>query len=148
MSLRQSRQWAVSLVNPFLRIPTTVGQIYGTSPLSCQQMILITSSQIQFTANLSATCDQGIATLSDGAIISEGEPVEVILDKAIELRVSGGGFGKLSGRSATGQLVELELTPTKATDDNLLNIAILVDRSGSTGSSVGYHAHYCLVRHA
>ena len=123
---------------PFLRIPTTVGQIYGTSPLMPADD-LITSSQVHFTANLSATCDQGIATLSDGAIISEGEPVEVILDKAIELRVSGGDFGKLSGRSATGQLVELELTPTKATDD-LLNIAILVDRSGSTGSRVGYHA--------
>jgi hypothetical protein len=123
---------------PFLRIPTTVGQIYGTSPLMPADD-LITSSQVHFTANLSATCDQGIATLSDGAIISEGEPVEVILDKAIELRVSGGDFGKLSGRSATGQLVELELTPTKATDE-LLNIAILVDRSGSTGSRVGYHA--------
>ena len=123
---------------PLLRIPTTVGQIYGTSPLMPADD-LITSSQVHFTANLSATCDQGIATLSDGAIISEGEPVEVILDKAIEVRVSGGDFGKLSGRSATGQLVELELTPTKATDD-LLNIAILVDRSGSTGSRVGYHA--------
>ena len=123
---------------PFLRIPTTVGQIYGTSPLMPADD-LITSSQVHFTANLSATCDQGIATLSDGAIISEGEPVEVILDKAIEVRVSGGDFGKLFGRSATGQLVELELSPTKATDD-LLNIAILVDRSGSTGSRVGYHA--------
>ena len=123
---------------PFLRIPTTVGQIYGTSPLMPADD-LITSSQVHFTANLSATCDQGIATLSDGAIISEDEPVEVILNKAIEVRVSDGCFGKLSGRSATGQLVEIELTPTKATDD-LLNIAILVDRSGSTGSSVGYHA--------
>ena len=42
---------------PFLRIPTTVGQIYGTSPLMPADD-LITSSQVHFTANLSATCDQ------------------------------------------------------------------------------------------
>jgi hypothetical protein len=120
---------------PFLRIPTTVGQIYGTSPLLPADD-LITSSQVQFTANLSAKCDQGIATLNDGQIISQGEPVEFTLDKAIEFRVSGGGFGKVSGRSATGQLVELELAPEKATD-NLLDLAILVDRSGSTVSRVG-----------
>ncbi|MDA8860025.1 VIT domain-containing protein [Paracoccaceae bacterium] len=120
---------------PFLRIPTTVGQIYGTSPLMPADD-LMTSSQVQFTAQISAVCDQGIATLDDGRIISEGEPVEVMLNNAIELRVANGCFGKVSGVSATGQIVEMELTPAKATDD-LLDLAILVDRSGSTGTPIG-----------
>jgi hypothetical protein len=120
---------------PFLRIPTTVGQIYGTSPLMPADD-LITNSQVQFKAQISAVCDQGIATLEDGRIISEGEPVEVMLNNAIELRVANGCFGKVSGVSATGQIVEMKLTPAKATD-GLLDLAILVDRSGSTGTSIG-----------
>ena len=120
---------------PFLRIPTTVGQIYGTSPLMPADD-LMTSSQVQFTAQISAVCDQGIATLDDGRIISQGEPVEVTMNNAIELRVANGCFGKVSGVSANGQIVELELKPTKASDD-LLDLAILVDRSGSTGTPIG-----------
>ena len=119
---------------PFLRIPTTVGQIYGTSPLMPADD-LFTSSQVHLTAQISAVCDQGIATLDDGRIISEGEPVEVMLNNAIELRVANGCFGKVSGVSATGQIVEMELTPAKATDD-LLDLAILVDRSGSTRTPI------------
>jgi hypothetical protein len=123
--------------DPFLRIPTNVGQIYGTSPLMPADD-LITSSQAHYTAKLSAICDQGIATLDDGRIISQGEPVEVILNKAIELRVVGGCFGKVSGQSAKGQVVELELKPIK-TADTFLDIAVLVDRSGSTGTPVGHN---------
>jgi hypothetical protein len=123
--------------DPFLRIPTNVGQIYGTSPLMPADD-LITSSQAHYTAKLSAICDQGIATLDDGRIISQGEPVVVILNKAIELRVVGGCFGKVSGQSAKGQVVELELKPIK-TADTFLDIAVLVDRSGSTGTPVGHN---------
>ena len=123
--------------DPFLRIPTNVGQIYGTSPLMPADD-LITGSQAHYTAKLSAICDQGIATLDDGRIISQGEPVEVILNKAIELRVVGGCFGKVSGQSAKGQVVELELKPIK-TADTFLDIAVLVDRSGSTVRPVGHN---------
>ena len=123
--------------DPFLRIPTNVGQIYGTSPLMPADD-LITSPQAHYTAKLSASCDQGIATLDDGRIISQGEPTEVILNKAIELRVVGGCFGKVSGQSAKGQVVELELKPIK-TANTFLDIAVLVDRSGSTASPVGHN---------
>ena len=122
--------------DPFLRIPTNVGQIYGTSPLMPADD-LITSSQAHYTAKLSAICDQGIATLDDGRIINQREPVEVILNKAIELRVVGGCFGKVSGQSAKGQVVELVLKPIKRAD-TFLDIAVLVDRSGSTASQIGH----------
>ena len=123
--------------DPFLRIPTNVGQIYGTSPLMPADD-LITSPQAHYTAKLSASCDQGIATLDDGRIISQGEPAEVILNKAIELRVVGGCFGKVSGQSAKGQVVELELKPIK-TANTFLDMAVLVDRSGSTASPAGHN---------
>ena len=122
--------------DPFLRIPTNVGQIYGTSPLMPADD-LINSLQAHYTAKLSASCDQGIATLDDGRIISQGEPAEVILNKAIELRVAGGCFGKVSGQSAKGQVVEIELKPIR-TADTCLNLAVLVDRSGSTASQIGH----------
>ena len=122
--------------DPFLRIPTNVGQIYGTSPLMPADD-LTTSSQAHYTAKLSAICDQGIVTLDDGRIINQREPVEVILNKAIELRVVGGCFGKVSGQSAKGQVVEIELKPIR-TADTCLNLAVLVDRSGSTASQIGH----------
>jgi hypothetical protein len=121
--------------DPFLRLPTTAGHIYGTSPLMPADD-LIMSSQVEYTAKLSIVCDQGKVTLNNGQIIVPDQPIEVKLNQAIELRVVGGFFGAVLGRSAYGQSVELELTPAFATDGKL-DVAILVDRSGSTSSPVG-----------
>lgn len=121
--------------DPFLRLPTTAGHIYGTSPLMPADD-LIMSSQVEYTAKLSIVCDQGKVTLNNGQIIVPDQPIEVKLNQAIELRVVGGFFGTVLGRSAYGQSVELELTPAFATDGKL-DVAILVDRSGSTSSPVG-----------
>jgi hypothetical protein len=121
--------------DPFLRLPTTAGHIYGTSPLMPADD-LIMSSQVEYTAKLSIVCDQGKVTLNNGQIVVPDQPIEVKLNQAIELRVVGGFFGIVLGRSAYGQSVELELTPAFATDGKL-DVAILVDRSGSTSSPVG-----------
>jgi hypothetical protein len=121
--------------DPFLRLPTTAGHIYGTSPLMPADD-LIMSSQVEYTAKLSIVCDQGKVTLNNGQIIVPDQPIEVKLNQAIELRVVGGFFGTVLGRSAYGQSVKLELTPAFATDGKL-DVAILVDRSGSTSSPVG-----------
>ena len=121
--------------DPFLRIPTTAGHIYGTSPLMPADD-LITSSQVEYTAKLSVACDQGKVTMNNGKIIASRQTIEVKLNQAIEFRVVGGFFGKVLGRSASGQSVELKLTPAFATDGKL-DVAVLVDRSGSTSSPVG-----------
>ena len=101
--------------DPFLRLPTTAGHIYGTSPLMPADD-LIMSSQVEYTAKLSIVCDQGKVTLNNGQIIVPDQPIEVKLNQAIELRVVGGFFGTVLGRSAYGQSVELALTPAVATD--------------------------------
>ena len=120
---------------PFLRLPTTAGHIYGTSPLMPADD-LIMSSQVEYTAKLSVVCDQGRVRLNNGKIIAPDQPIEIKLNQAIEFRVVGGIFGTVLGRSAYGQSVELEMTPAFAADGKL-DVAILVDRSGSTSSSVG-----------
>ena len=121
--------------DPFLRLPTTVGHIYGISPLMPADDLIV-GSQVEYTAMLSVVCDRGEITLNNGKIIAPDHPIEVKLNQAIEFRVAGGFFGKVVGRSASGQSVELKLTPTFA-NDGKLDVAILVDRSGSTGSPIG-----------
>ena len=120
---------------PFLRIPTTVGQIYGASPFLPADD-LITTAKKEFSAQLSISCGNGYAVLNDGQIIRDDEIHEVNLNRSIEISVKGGKFGSIEGCSASGQTVTVDLKPVFSTDA-ALDVAILVDRSGSTSSEVG-----------
>ena len=118
---------------PFLRIPTTVGELYGTSPLMPVDD-LVTGPGALATATLVATADRGSVVLDGrGALSSE---VAVPLDRPIVLRVLGGAFGVCMGQDAFGRAVRLSLTPAQATG-KALQAAVLFDRSGSTGSAAG-----------
>ena len=57
---------------PFLRVPTTVGQIYGASPFLPADD-LITTAKKEFSAQLSISCGNGYPVLSDGQIIRDDE---------------------------------------------------------------------------
>ena len=119
---------------PFLRLPMTVGQIYGTSPLMPADD-LVTGKAVHV-AQLSVACDHGRARLGDGTDLSRDEPLEVVLNKAIEITIEGGWFGAVQGVTADRHVVELALKPVEVTE-NCLSLAILFDRSGSTHSPVG-----------
>lgn len=119
---------------PFLRIPVTVGQIYGASPLLPADD-LTTSPALRQHAALCVRCDAGIAVLGAGRRLELGETVIVPLDAAIELRIEGGRFGTNSGTSADGRTVSLELAPL-GIGAGPLDLAVLVDRSGSTAHPV------------
>lgn len=118
---------------PFLRLPMTAGQVYGTSPLLPADD-LVTAQGVHHKAVLSVTTDAGQAVLG-GQILEPDAQTTVILDRAIELRIEGGAFSTLKGRSADGHVVEVSLSADAAAEQPL-DLHVLVDRSGSTGSPV------------
>ena len=79
----------------FLRIPTTVGAVYGSSPLLPADD-LMTSAAVKHVATLSIKTDAGQISLSDGSTLGVNEPIEVTLDKSIEISLSKASFGKQS----------------------------------------------------
>ena len=119
---------------PFLRLPLTAGQIYGTSPLLPSDD-LVTATDVKHSAKLRVSLDQGRAVLPGGSVLALNEDTEILMDRAVELRLEGACFGKLMGQSADGLLVELNLEPL-AGSDALLDVHVIVDRSGSTSTPV------------
>ena len=117
----------------FLRIPTTIGAVYGSSPLLPADD-LMTSAAVKHVATLSIKTDAGQISLSDGSTLGVNEPIDVTLDKSIEINLSKASFGKTIAMSATGHPVTLSVQPIKSSDNNL-NMAVLVDRSGSMASA-------------
>ncbi|MCE5972440.1 hypothetical protein LZA78_02910 [Sinirhodobacter sp. WL0062] len=121
--------------NPFLRIPVTCGQLYGNSPLLPADD-LVTDANVRHAARLSVTCEDGQAVLNGTEVLVNDQSVEISLNAAIELSISGGRFGVVFGRDAHGRQVRVCTTaPTQ--EDAALDLAVLVDRSGSTGARVG-----------
>lgn len=118
---------------PFLRLPMTAGQIYGTSPLLPADD-LVSAQGVRHDAVLRVTTAGGIAVM-DGKALPVDSPVEGTLDHAIELRIDGGLFGNLNGCAADGRSVEVSLQAAADTDAPL-DLHIIVDRSGSTNGQV------------
>lgn len=113
---------------PFLRIPVTVGQLYGASPLAPVDDV-VTSAHVRHEAGLTVRADAGQVLLA-------GRPVtgaqRITLDAAIEIVVQGGRFGSRQGVAADGRQVRVDLRPVAA-GSGALDLAVLVDHSGSTG---------------
>lgn len=114
---------------PFLRIPVTVGQLYGASPLAPVDD-LVTSAHVRHEADLSVTVDAGQVSLG-GRLVTG--PQRITLDAAIEIVVQGGQFGSHQGVAEDGRQVRVGLRPVAA-GAGALDLAVLVDHSGSTGS--------------
>ena len=118
----------------FLRIPMTVGHVYGTSPLMPVDDLSV-SSRIQHRATLTVTIEDGMAILGDEMELPSGQVAEISLDKAIELQFPGETFGSLAGQSGDGRNVRIDMKPIAETE-RPLELAIVFDRSGSTASRV------------
>lgn len=117
---------------PMLRIPTTVGEIYGTSPLMPADD-LVTGPGALATARLEVSVDHGRVTLDGHGDLGSGATVR--LDRSIVLRVEGGTFGERTGRDAQGRRVRLILAETPSSGERL-DGAVLFDRSGSTSGQL------------
>ena len=115
---------------PFLRIPTTVGQLYGASPLLPSDDLVVAGNALR-SAELSVRVDSGSPRLLGGRPIGE-DATTIPLDQAIEISVPGAHFGACEGYDAKGRVVRLSLTPAPV-GKGKFEASVLFDRSGSTG---------------
>jgi hypothetical protein len=113
--------------SPALRILTTVGEIYGRSPLAPSDD-LVTGDRAT-TASIAVACENGTASLLRGPTLRDGRTV-VALDAPIDIVVAGWTPKKLDGAAADGRAVILEIEPA-AQATGALELDVLVDHSGS-----------------
>lgn len=119
-----------------LHIPVTVGDIYGRSPLPDSDDLVQGSAVHE--ADLSVDCSDGIVALAGGKL-SQGH-ARLRLDAPIRLTVTRWQSRTLRGIAADGRGVAIEVTPA-AVGSLPLDVAILVDRSGSMGDAASGLLH-------
>jgi hypothetical protein len=115
---------------PRLRIPTTVGEIYGRSPLAPPDDLV--TGGITHKATVNIACNDGTAALLNAGPMVDGR-YHVMLDAPIDIVVSGWTARKLTGVAADGRQVVLDIAPAPAVDASL-DIDVLFDHSGSMSS--------------
>lgn len=118
-----------------LRIPLTVGQIYGRSPLPDSDD-LVTGGPIQ-TGDLFVRCRDGVAEVS-ASRMGEGD-TRIALDAPIDIFVSGAVGEWRRGTAADGRDVAVRVTPHGGGSAGL-NVAVLVDRSWSMNSPCSHQS--------
>ena len=114
-----------------LRIPLTVGEIYGDPHLPETDVPEHAPSHGR--ARLRVRCQDARVWLAGKPI--HAEEVEVPLDAPIDLRLEGWTPAPVVGRTADGRRVVVDIRPEKVGED-ALDMAILLDRSGSMGELV------------
>ena len=122
--------WAMTLTNingrGHLRIPLTVGEIYGRSALA-ESDDLIHGAANQ-SADLTVSCLDGQVRLIGGRL--QDGAARVPLDAPIELEVSNWTPHDLCGGAADGRKVVLRVEPAPNAEA-ALDVALMIDRSGS-----------------
>lgn len=122
--------WALTLTNVDgrgrLRIPLTVGDIYGRSTLADSDD-LVHGGRADM-AELKVECRDGSVTLHGGEL--REDRTKVPLDAPIDLTVSSWTPRALNGRAADGRAASLRVEFAQVADC-ALGVAILVDHSGS-----------------
>lgn len=118
--------------HPHLRIPQTVGDIYGRLSLPDSDQ-LVTGGQ---GGDVAVKVKSASGTVYvNGRLPDEGRTT-VPLDDQIVLRIEGLVLSPLSGRAADGRGVELSFLP-HTTTDRCLDIDLMIDVSGSMSELVG-----------
>ena len=122
--------WAIPLAaagdGAILVIPTTVGDVYGRSPLADSDDL--THAAILLEADLEVSCDSGVVSLEGGRLV-EGK-ARVTLNAPIVIRVAGAAPQVLRGVAADGRTVALTVEPVTP-GDAALDGVLLLDNSGS-----------------
>ncbi|MBA4173794.1 MAG: hypothetical protein C0511_14370 [Hyphomicrobium sp.] len=109
-----------------LRVPTTVGDIYGRSNLFERDELV--HSDAPQAATINATIDTGTLRVNGRPMV--GVPEIISLNAPIDIVVEGWKPRELKGVAADGRHVSLKMTPAVA-GESPLNMAVLVDCSGS-----------------
>jgi hypothetical protein len=140
-----SATWTMTLTNlngrAQLRIPLTVGDIYGRSGLHDSDDLTY-GGPVQ-TAELTVRCRDGQVTLLGGRL-DDGQ-TQVPLNAPIDLEVKNWTPGDLRGRAADGREVALRVEPASVEHANI-NVAALIDHSGSMGEICSFD-HRSMTKH-
>jgi hypothetical protein len=135
-----SSSWALTLTNvdgrAHLRIPLTVGDIYGRSGLPDSDDLMHGGRADM--AQLTIDCRDGVVSLS-GAELKEGR-ASVPLNAPIDIAVADWTPRDLVGTAGDGRAVNLRLEPAPRGECGL-DVAILVDHSGSMNSVCSVQDH-------
>jgi hypothetical protein len=113
-----------------LRIPLTVGDIYGRSSLPEADDLL--HGGPTGVADLAVHCRNGVPSLAGGTL--DTGRAQVALDRPIDLFVTDASQQTLHGKAADGREVVMSIKP-QASADRALDVALLLDGSGSMGSA-------------
>ncbi|MFZ5674977.1 MAG: VIT domain-containing protein [Pseudomonadota bacterium] len=128
-------QWVATLTviaaTGHLRIPVTVGDVYGTSPLAGSDDLKVGGAPVTGTLTVHAP---GARVRLAGGTLVDGK-AKLVLNRPIDLAIDGWRSGLVRGTAADGRAVSLALQPAPAPDASL-NIAVLVDHSGSMQDEV------------
>jgi hypothetical protein len=112
-----------------LRIPTTVGHVYGASGMpDCDDLTL---GGPVAAADLNVSCEGGASVLVGGVPAAPG--LRVPLDQPISVEVKGWTARDLHGRTAAGEAFTLGISPAPE-GEAPLDVAFLIDHSGSMNS--------------
>ncbi len=114
-----------------LRIPLTVGDVYGLSGL--QETDELAHGGPVPSAMLRVRHDAEAVSLADGILapsVDGSQFAEVPSDAPIDIDVEGWNPRMLKGRASDGREVELHFESREGGDESL-DVAVLVDRSGS-----------------
>lgn len=128
---------ALTKGNGSFRIPLTVGQIYGVTPLEDSDDIL-TGGDVKL-VSVTITSDKGTVQIGGRDATKK---LKVPSNQPIEVRVIGLYDDKpasLSGVSANGKLVDLAFQPITKTKSSL-NMHLMLDVSGSMSERVSTNA--------
>jgi hypothetical protein len=110
-----------------LRVPVTVGHVYGVSPFTDADDLAISADVVR---EASVEIDAGGRKASvAGAALVDGK-VKLRLDAPIDIEIEGEIDIPVRGVSADGRSVRVSVTPDLGGDRDI-EAAILVDRSGS-----------------
>ena len=124
-------RWAALLVpneprRAMLRIPLTVGDVYGRSPLRASDRL--SSGGPNGMARLSISA--GDKTVWLGETPLQAGEIEVPLNRPIDLSMEAPSRSTSAGRAADGRSIALSIV-AEPESDHAIAAAILVDRSGS-----------------
>jgi len=114
-----------------LRIPTTIGDVYGRPPLPDSDAPI--HANIRHMARLSISSDKGVLSIA-GVQLQEGT-ADILLNAPIDIHISGWAPSHLLGRSADGRQVSLDIQPAPI-GEAPVDLALLIDRSGSMATRV------------
>ena len=109
-----------------VRIPTTVGEVYGRSPLSDSDTL--THAAFVHRAELAVSSDSGVPHLLGGQL-ADGR-ASISLDAPVVIAVTGWTPRPLVGTTADGRQVRLSVAPVPDVE-RPISVRVLVDVSGS-----------------